>query len=56
MIKPSVVQSMKLQILKEIHISNMIIIKETILTLCYGLPLKGFRVFAVSRRVGFPYI
>jgi hypothetical protein len=40
---------MKFLKLKEILISDMIIIKEMILGLCYELPLKAFQLFAVSR-------
>jgi len=41
--------------LKEILISNMNIIKEMILTLCYKLALKAFHFFYFSRRYAVPH-
>ena len=35
--------------------TNMAIIKETMLTLCYELALKAFQLFAASRRYAVPY-
>jgi len=39
---------MKFLNLKEILMSNLIIIKEMILTLCYELPLKVFHFLKIS--------
>jgi len=45
----AVVQSVKLQKLNKSLTSNMILIRETILTLCYQLLLQTFLVFGFSR-------
>jgi hypothetical protein len=55
--KSSVVQVVKLQKLKKIFVSNMVMSKKKkkILTQGYELLLNAFKLFGVSGRYGVPY-